>query len=79
MSSTHNFSDISKTIHSQGVSGIKTIIEDDVWIGSHCVIVGGVTIGSHSIIAAGAIVLEDVPEYSIVGGVPARIIKFRNN
>jgi acetyltransferase-like isoleucine patch superfamily enzyme len=79
LSSTHNFSDISKTIHSQGVSGIKTIIEDDVWIGSHCVIVGGVTIGSHSIIAAGAIVLEDVPEYSIVGGVPARIIKFRNN
>jgi acetyltransferase-like isoleucine patch superfamily enzyme len=79
LSSTHIFSNISQTIHSQGISSVKTVIEDDVWIGSHCVIMGGVTIGSHSIIAAGAIVRQNVPEYSIVGGVPARIIKIRNN
>lgn len=49
-------------------------IGDDVWIGSHVVVLDGVTIGSHAIVAAGAIVTRDVPEWSIVAGNPARIV-----
>ena len=53
------------------------IIEDDVWIGTHCVILNGVTIGKGSVIAAGAVVTKSVPSYEIWGGVPARFIKRR--
>lgn len=52
-------------------------IEDDCWIASNVVILKGVRIGRGSIIAAGAIVNKSVPPYSIVGGVPAKVIKFR--
>ncbi len=47
-------------------------IGDDVWIGAHSVILSGITIGQGAIIAAGAVVREDVGEYQIVGGVPAK-------
>lgn len=77
LSSTHNFSDNEATIHSQGISGNKTEIGDDVWIGSHCIILGGVTVGAHSVIAAGSVVNKDVPPYSIIGGVPAKLIRSR--
>jgi acetyltransferase-like isoleucine patch superfamily enzyme len=53
------------------------VIEDDVWLGTRCVILDGVTIGKGSIVAAGAIVNASVPPYSIVAGVPAKIIKSR--
>ncbi len=53
------------------------IIEDDVWISSNCTIGKGVTIGKGSIIAANSFVNRDVKPYSIMGGVPARLIKSR--
>lgn len=53
------------------------IIEDDVWIGACATILKGVRLGRGSIVAAGALVINDVPPYSIVGGIPARVIKFR--
>lgn len=49
-------------------------IEDDVWIGSHCLILKGVTIGHHSVVAAGSVVRRSVPPYSLVAGNPARRI-----
>lgn len=52
------------------------VIEDDVWIGAKAVILRGVTIGKGAIIGAGAIVTSDVPPFSIVGGNPAKIIRF---
>ena len=51
------------------------IIEDDVWIGSGAIITQGVRVGKGAIIAAGAIVTKDVEPYSVVGGVPAKLIK----
>lgn len=50
------------------------IIEDDVWIGSHCLILKGVTIGHHSVVAAGSVLHRSVPPYSLVAGNPARRI-----
>ncbi len=49
----------------------------DVWIGSHSVILAGVKVGNGAVVAAGAIVTKDVPDYAIVAGSPAKIIKYR--
>lgn len=53
------------------------IIKNDVWIGANCTILDGITIGNGAVIAAGSIVTKDVPPYAIVGGNPAKIIKYR--
>lgn len=55
----------------------KVVIGNDVWIGSYVRIMEGVTIHDGAVVAAGAIVTKDVPPYAIVGGVPAKIIKYR--
>lgn len=54
----------------------EVIIEEDVWIGSRVTILMGVTVGRGATIAAGSVVTKDVPPYSIVGGVPAKVIKY---
>ena len=53
------------------------VIGDDVWIGGNCMIMAGVTIGEGAVIAGGAVVTKDVEPYSIVGGIPARLIRYR--
>jgi hypothetical protein len=53
------------------------IIGNDVWIGRNVIVMDGITIGDGAIIAAGATVTHDVPPYAIVGGVPAKIIRYR--
>ena len=57
--------------------GFSAIIGNDVWVGQNVLIIGGLEIGNGSIIAAGSIVTKDVPPYAIVGGVPAKIIRYR--
>ncbi len=71
----HNFSNANLRIDEQGISTQPIVISDNVWIGANAVILPGVTIGRHAVIAAGAVVTKDVPDNTVVGGVPAKIIK----
>ncbi len=55
----------------------NVVIENDVWIGQRVMIMGGVHVGNGAVVGAGALVTKDVPPYAIVGGVPAKIIRYR--
>lgn len=68
-----------KTMHGapEAISKGDIVVEDDVWIGYGASILSGVHIGQGAIVAAGAVVSKDVPPYAIVGGVPAKVIKYR--
>lgn len=59
------------------VEGKPVTVEHDVWIGTRSIIMAGVTIGTGAIIGSGAVVTKDVPPYAIVGGVPAKVIRYR--
>lgn len=56
---------------------LPVVIEDDVWVGANVTILKGVTIGRGSVVAAGAVVTKSCPPYSIIGGVPAKVLKNR--
>jgi galactoside O-acetyltransferase len=75
--SDHEFMDINIPISQQGHRGGKIIIGNGCWIAANVVITANVEIGEHSIIAAGAVVTHDIEPYSIVGGVPAKLIRKR--
>lgn len=60
------------------VSKGDIIIGDDVWVGCSSQILAGVTIGNGAVIAAGSLVNKDIPEYAVVAGVPARVLKYRS-
>lgn len=74
----HKTHDINLPIREQGLEARGISIEDDVWIGANVTILDGSTIGKGAVIAAGAVVRGSVPPYAIVGGVPARVLKMRN-
>ena len=74
---THNIERTDIPMGQQGMRVSEVVIGNDVWIGMRVVIMPGVRIGIGVVIGAGAAVTKDVPDYAIVGGVPARIIKFR--
>jgi acetyltransferase-like isoleucine patch superfamily enzyme len=73
----HNYSDLSIPINKQGFAGAPISIGENVWIGRGCIILPGVTIENGAIIAANSVVNKDVPENAIFGGVPAKLIKYR--
>lgn len=54
------------------------MIGENVWIGSRVIVLPGVTIGEGAVIGAGAVVVKDVPPYAVVGGNPAKVLKYRN-
>ena len=64
-------------IRDQGVEKKEVIIEDDCWIAANSILLAGVTIGKGSVVAAGSVVIENVPAYSVVAGIPAKFIKSR--
>ncbi len=72
----HDRTDI-KMIEQGRTEAAPVTIGSDVWIGRRTMIMPGVTIGSGVVIAAGAVVTKDVPDYAVVGGVPARVLKSR--
>jgi acetyltransferase-like isoleucine patch superfamily enzyme len=76
-SQNHNFQDPTVPIQQQGTTQLGVIVEDDCWIGSGVVILDGVTVGHGSILSAGSVVTKDVPPGSVVGGVPARVLRSR--
>ncbi|MEI8273742.1 MAG: acyltransferase [Paludibacter sp.] len=77
-SESHNFDNPEKFINEQGETRKGVVIEDGVWVGSDVTILDGVTIGYNAVIAAKSLVNKDVLPYSIVGGIPAKVIKYRN-
>ncbi len=77
LTKSHAYNNIKIPMNQQKSYSSTVIIEDDVWIGIRSIILSGVKIGKGSIIGAGAVVTKDVPQYSIVGGIPAKIINSR--
>ena len=78
LSNSHNFDRTDIPMRQQGAPPPRAVtIGDDVWIGTRVIILPGVKVGSHVILGAGAVVTKDVPEWAIVGGNPARVIRFR--
>ena len=77
-SNNHSFKQINQSIINQGMTEGEIVINKNVWIGSNCVVLPNCEIGEGAIIAAGAIVTSDVEPYSIVGGVPAKLISKRD-
>jgi acetyltransferase-like isoleucine patch superfamily enzyme len=75
----HNFNDLDALIRLQGVSRKGIEIGEGCWIGAKVTILDGAKIGNHCVIAAGAVVAGDFADYSVIGGVPAKVIKQRNN
>jgi acetyltransferase-like isoleucine patch superfamily enzyme len=71
----HNFDDPARPMVEQGITAQGIMVEDDVWIGAGAIITDGVRIGRGAVVAAGAVVTEDVPARTVVGGVPARVLK----
>ena len=76
---SHHFERCDIPINDQGIYCDPVTIEDDAWIGMNAVILQGVRIGKGAIVGAGAVVTRDVPPWSIVMGVPARIVSQRSN
>lgn len=77
LSTDHIFDDPARPMMTQGNRQRPIVIEDDVWLGANVVVMPGVCIGTGAVVGAGAVVTHDVPPYAIVGGVPAKVIKYR--
>ena len=73
----HCFESPGKPIREQGHRGGTIVVGNDCWIAANVVVTRNVTIGEHSIVGAGSVLTKDIAPYSIVGGVPAKLIKTR--
>lgn len=71
----HVYSDPTRPIIEQGITAVGIVVEDDCWIGAGAIITDGVRVGRGAVVAAGAVVTQDVPAHTLVGGVPARVLR----
>lgn len=71
----HLYHDPNRPMVEQGITAEGIVIEDDVWIGAGAIITDGVHIGKGAVVAAGAVVTRNVPAHTVVGGIPARVLK----
>ncbi|MCC9651536.1 acyltransferase [Vibrio sp. MA64] len=76
--SDHVWDKNANTYFNSGVTSAPIVIRDDAWIGARCIVLKGVTIGKGATIAAGSVVTKSVPDFAVVGGVPAKLIKYKN-
>ena len=74
----HGFDRTDIPVSQQTHTSKGIVFGDDVWVGSQVTVIDGVTVGNHAILAAGAVVTKDVPNYAIVAGNPAKIMRIRN-
>ncbi len=74
---SHRFDRTDIPLVEQGAVRRPIVVEDDVWIGAHSTIIDGVTVRRGTVIGAGSVVTKDTPEYSLVAGCPARLIRSR--
>jgi virginiamycin A acetyltransferase len=77
--STYPFKAKFGLIGNEAIDKGSIILKDDVWVGANSIILSGVTINQGAVIAAGSVVTKDVPAYAIVGGNPAKLIKYRHD
>jgi maltose O-acetyltransferase len=79
LTQNHRIDDTTKTIREQDDKAPEpVVIENNVWIGMRAMILPGVHVGTGAVIAAGAVVTKDVPPLAVVGGCPARVLKYRD-
>lgn len=74
-SENHNFADRSRLIREQGVTSVGIKLGNNIWVGAKATFLDGCVVGNNSVVAAGAVVTGVFPDNSIVGGVPAKILK----
>lgn len=73
----HSFTDLTQPIASQPCYSCGITIQDDVWIGANATILDGVNIGTGVVVGAGSVVTRSVPDFAVVAGVPAKLLKYR--
>jgi len=71
----HVFDDPSRPFAEQGITAQGIVVEDDVWIGAGAILTDGIRVGRGAVVAAGAVVTRDVAPHTVVGGVPARLLR----
>lgn len=79
LAENHHFERTDVPMIRQGVERKTIRIADDCWLGAGCIVLAGVNIGTGVVVAAGAVVARDVPPYTVVAGVPARVVRSRQS
>ena len=75
----HPLDYLARRTSNDGTKFAPIVIEDDVWVGAHSIILKGVTIGARSIIGAGSVVVRSIPADCVAAGNPCKVIKIRND
>ncbi len=78
-SENHHYENLNIPIRDQGISRQGIYIGNDCWIGSNVIFLDGSNLGSGCVVAAGAVVKGEIPSNSVIGGIPAKILKIRGS